>query len=438
MLMRRILLLLFTFLSVTAFSQIHVKDGSFKKIEGFVMLDKYDHTDMNDRPMALIKISTENIKAEERARFEFKGNLATYFEVQLMTGEIYLYLSTAATFIEIIHPDFGKTEYWLPEDLCGFCGYEMVVVGDFKGEGEKTKELFNYLVISADQADAMIYIDGEYVGKNNIKEPLTIGNKYRYSVECPFYHTRSGEVTITEGDPVSIVVKMRPAFGALKIDANVDKTDVYIDGKLAGKTPYHSDMIASGEHDVELQKKGYPTKKQKVTISDGKTSQLMINMNAQGAIFVTANYAFSTAPQHSFGLTLGSVKKFGWYVSAMTGLSFDAMNAEMTCDELGYVDGEMQLYSDKTSRSRISLIAGVMFRPVDVMAIKLGAGYGIREYAQQTMGDEIWVRNEASSARGIDINAGLQFFVKKLSFSLDYVTTNAKYSEIKLGVGFCF
>ena len=79
-----------------------------------------------------------------------------------------------------------------------------------------------------------------------------------------------------------------------------------------------------------------------------------------------------------------------------------------------------------------------MFRPVDVMAIKLGAGYGIREYAQQMMGDEIWVRNEASSARGIDINAGLQFFVKKLSFSLDYVTTNAKYSEIKLGVGFCF
>ena len=58
-----------------------------------------------------------------------------------MTGEIYLYLSTAATFIEIIHPDFGKTEYWLPEDLCGFCGYEMVVVGDFKGEEEKTKEL---------------------------------------------------------------------------------------------------------------------------------------------------------------------------------------------------------------------------------------------------------------------------------------------------------
>lgn len=38
-----------------------------KKIEGFVMLDKNSHYDDNDRPMALIKISTENIGRDRMA-----------------------------------------------------------------------------------------------------------------------------------------------------------------------------------------------------------------------------------------------------------------------------------------------------------------------------------------------------------------------------------
>lgn len=129
--MKKIFLLLLTFMSLTAFSQMHVKEGSFHQIDGYVMLDKNDHYDDNNRPMALIKISTENISAEERRKITFKGNLATYFDVQFQTAEIYVYISTAATFIEIMHPDFGKTEYWLPEDLKGFCGYELVLVSEY-------------------------------------------------------------------------------------------------------------------------------------------------------------------------------------------------------------------------------------------------------------------------------------------------------------------
>lgn len=94
------------------------------------MLDKHDHIDDNNVPMALIKISTENISAEQRRRITFKGNLATYFDVLFKSSEIYLYLSTTATFIEISHPDYGKTKYWLPEVLCDYCGYEMTIVGE--------------------------------------------------------------------------------------------------------------------------------------------------------------------------------------------------------------------------------------------------------------------------------------------------------------------
>ena len=65
--MKKVILFLFLLITCNiASSQIYVKDGSFRKIDGFVMMDKNDHYDMNDSPMALIKISTENISAAER------------------------------------------------------------------------------------------------------------------------------------------------------------------------------------------------------------------------------------------------------------------------------------------------------------------------------------------------------------------------------------
>lgn len=126
--MKKFLLLLLTFVSLNTFAQIQVKEGSFHKIQGYVMLDKEDHVDVNDAPMALIKISTENISAEQRRKFIFKGNAITYFDVKFEPGEIHLYISAAAAnFIEIIHDDYGKCEYWFPETLKDFSGYEMVV-----------------------------------------------------------------------------------------------------------------------------------------------------------------------------------------------------------------------------------------------------------------------------------------------------------------------
>ena len=56
--MKRILLVIFTLISLNAFSQLQVKEGSFKHIPNAVMNDKYEHLDGNDLPMALIKIST--------------------------------------------------------------------------------------------------------------------------------------------------------------------------------------------------------------------------------------------------------------------------------------------------------------------------------------------------------------------------------------------
>ena len=187
--MKKFLLVLLTLISINTFAQINVKEGSFRKIDGYLMLDKEDHRDDNWKPMALIKITAEGMKAEERAKLRFKGNLSTYIDVNLNEeGETYLYLTAqAATFLEIIHPDYGKTEYHFPFDLCDFCGYEMVVqyvplVPIVTQEPSKPKK--TYLIVKSDQTDARIYIDDELVNTHEASKTVDIGSTHTYKIEC--------------------------------------------------------------------------------------------------------------------------------------------------------------------------------------------------------------------------------------------------------------
>lgn len=586
--MKKLLLILFVFISLNVFGQIKVKENSFRKIDGFVMLDKYDHTDMNNAPMALIKISTENINAEQRRKFTFKGNLATFFDVHFEPGEIYLYVSAAAaTFIEIIHDDYGKTEFTLPYDLCDFCGYEMVIVRP-NADYDNMPQI-NYLVINADQDNAAIYIDGNYVGDKEASRSFEIGSKHTWKIDCKLYHSESGEVTITSGDAIEISKTLRPAYGYINVTTNPEMNAVvFIDNERVGTTPYKSDKMPSGTYSVRIVKEMYDTVENTFIIEDGATTLAEMNLSAdfmkltvkadpdsdiyidseykgkgewngevlfgthylearkenhkpavmkveldknstnefvlenprpitghidintspmkadiyldgkhygttpkvvsniiigvhklklekdgyvalekdivveegemlslneklledvkqqpakqkddkvksvdgktESVNFLTLNAAYSVAPQISFGFTYGQVKKIGWFVSAMTGTSFEGFNVNGKSYEEAALTGE-------TASSRLSITGGVALRlgnsPV---YLKTGAGYGMRVRACETIHGD-YVEYTPDTYKGLEMTAGLQFNLKKITLGVDAVTTNFKYLELKLGVG---
>ena len=244
------------------------------------MLDKNDHYDDNNFPMALIKISTENITAEERRRITFKGNLATYFDVHLEPTEIYLYISAqSATFIEIHHPDYGKTEFTLPFDLKDFCGYEMVLQYIPIGLNTNVTQQNNYLTIICDQPNASIYIDDQYVSDGF--KSLAIGTTHSWRIECDMYHTESGTVTITKDEPITIEKQLRPAYGFIKV-ASKPESDavVFINNKKVGTTPYQSDKMASGTYKVRVVKDMYQAAEQTFVITDGNTTNALLDMAA--------------------------------------------------------------------------------------------------------------------------------------------------------------
>ena len=197
MLMKRILLLIFTFISLNAFSQeLRVKEGSFKHIPGGIIEDKEEYTDGNDFPMALIKISTENIPEQERLRLVFTGNRETQILKRPKTGQMWIYLSAeAATFIDIKHPDYGTYKYRLPERLCDYCVYEMVLQYVNNNASSNT-----YISVDTEPSGADIYIDGKQYGQTpNIITDLPMG-KHEIKLEKQDYNPVTKIFIIEDGE----------------------------------------------------------------------------------------------------------------------------------------------------------------------------------------------------------------------------------------------
>lgn len=281
--MRRFVFLLFAvFLSLMAFAQLEVKNGSFKEVPGFVNINTDKMDDDNNVPYAVVKVNTVNINDKQRHHLLFQGNAATFIELEYHVGEVWVYLSsTPATYLKISHPDFGSTEFWFPFDLKPKKGYEMVLVN--KTGMIPESDVYNYLVVTTDQPNAAVYIDDVFEGEQYAQKSFMAGEKHRWRIECELYHSESGEAVIPEkeGENVTVEKKLRPAFGYLNVTSSPESgAIVYIDGKKVGMTPFTTDKLASGEHKVRVMKEMYSAIEKTFTVTDGNTTQASMTMSA--------------------------------------------------------------------------------------------------------------------------------------------------------------
>lgn len=154
--------------------------------------------------------------------------------------------------------------------------------------------------------------------------------------------------------------------------------------------------------------------------------------------FVTFNAAYSFSPQASFGVSVGQVKRFGWFVSLMTNGSFGGFRYDGDCDREGFVDGNYYpYYTGESSKMRLSVMAGGLMRVTGPLLLRVGLGYGNRTLRWQTT-EGHWYRNTAFSCQGLDLSAGLQLHWYGFVGSLEAVTTQFNYLETKIGLGYAF
>ncbi len=372
--MKRLFLILLIFVSLDVVAQndyFKIKEGSFTHVVGAVMDDAKAHTDVDNKPMALFKISTENINDEERHKLYFTGNRVTEISDKVYkTGSVWIYITAEhSDFLEIRHPDYGVTRFYFPESLCDFCTYEMVlqyidptpavetgflavstepneadvyvdgkhygktmtVITDLeegshtlklekqgyvtltksinivKGETLKLNETLQtvssqktYLIVKADQQEALIYIDDEPINTGEASKSVNIGTTHTYKIECNLYHEENGTVTVNER--MTIEKKLRPNFGYINVSTSPEQgAKVFVDGDYLGVSPIMTDKLASGTHTVRVMKDMYKMKEQSFTVTDGQTTNanltmaanfvtLTINTDADSDIYVDEDY----------------------------------------------------------------------------------------------------------------------------------------------------
>ena len=335
----------------------------------------------------------------------------------------------------------GSHELRLAKEGCAPIQKTIVIK---KGETLEVKETLatgKSVTVKTDRAGDKVYVDNTFVGETPITTSVGFG---QHTIKV----TRNNvpvekTITITEHDSDKEVLFEFGRLITIKTDRDGDV--VFVDGVKIGVSPISIDL-PFGKHNIRAERrKKYDEidiqvfandvrNQYTLTLHDETASHFVEN----GVNFATLDFAYSLAPQTSFGATFGSVKKFGWFVTAASNFNFAAMKSSVTAGSDGLVDGEYYYdYTGKSCSSRISAMAGMVVRVAGPVYFKFGAGYGSRVKSWYTA-DGSLVKISDDSFSGIDAAAGILFNLKGFSFSIDAVTTNFKTVEAKIGLGYCW
>lgn len=296
------------------------------------------------------------------------------------------------------------------------------------------------LTVETDRKGDKVYVDKEYVGETPLHTSVGFGTHTVKAVRGKKEQSKDIEVKIGGSD-----IELFFEFGRLiSITTDRDGDAISVDGESVGTSPLRIDL-AFGQHTIHAQReKKYEDKDIIVSRTGGETEHHLVlhgetakSFVARGVNFATLNFAYSPAPQTSFGFAVGSVKKVGWFVTAMSNFDFKANGFDYECDADGKVDGEYPDYDGGSCTTRLSVMGGAVFRLGGPVCLRLGAGYGTRVRSLCTHSGSL-VKDGAASATGIDATAGLQLNLKGFTMSLDAVSTSFKTLEMKLGIGYCW
>lgn len=286
---------------------------------------------------------------------------------------------------------------------------------------------------------------------NNVLIVFCQKNKKTYSITNNVYISTPNDnktiIIFQEGSDVIFDVDTRDiVFGnsggtiERKVNTNVDNFSVeyHSDWFDAFKTNdtikviCHSNQMMSNRYDSLFLVHPYGNIPIKIR---QEAAFIKVENNYDTYKFVTINYSFSLQPQSAIGLTVGYIKKFGAFVSVMSGFGFKGFSTDLSSDDNGFVNGNYPFYTGKTSKSRLSVIVGGIASIKDKVFVRAGLGYGTKKLAYET-NDGKWINHSKYSYSGVDISVGAQtFFSDKFTVSLDVITTSFKAAELKLGFG---
>ncbi|MHC1704129.1 MAG: hypothetical protein AB9846_09505 [Tenuifilaceae bacterium] len=150
-----------------------------------------------------------------------------------------------------------------------------------------------------------------------------------------------------------------------------------------------------------------------------------------------------------FGVTIGSMRRFGWYFSVRTNGTFNvASDFSTDNDDLtDYTGDGYYKFTDEVKRARYSFHVGASYRATNFAFLYAGAGYGSRHlfwqvteysYTNDMETGTYFVDHIDFSHNGPEVEAGLQLMLKKFTFGVGINSMGFKKNEIVGSIGFVF
>ena len=436
-----VVLFLTSFLSQWVYAQGKIEVASFNRMETDITARvTAPKRDQNGEVCALVRIVT-TVKD-----LMFEPDALGITARENKPGEIWLYVPRGARRISIMHDKYGVLRnYFYPDIIDKSTVYEMEVRVNDGTSHEPVDTNTQLLVMRPDPADATIYIDDEKVPTEKGLFTATMKKgSHTYRVEAPMYASEAGVVDLGSEQKI-MSVTLKPKFGYLEVFSLPEQdANVYIDGTLAGQTPYKSDRMPIRSYRLRIEKDVFFPIDTVVNISAGETNGQTFTMistikpKEPRRMLVMAEVGYHPS-QLSYGGMIGFVRKNGAYVKFRS--DFGSASADLECDDSGALtsggEGTPYYKEGVTQKARLSVTAGYLrqlWKPVYLYA---GAGYGSRTLAWETVEGEL-VKNTDHSAVGVAAELGVIGRLGKFALSVGFHTVNFKHHEVTVGVGIIF
>jgi len=280
-----ITLILLAFGLMTQAQNISVKDFYYAENDLTARTHGTSVEDQNGYLCALIKVETT-----EKGMWAFDVGMMGVTKTEMQNAahpaEIWVYVPFGVLWMSIQHEQLGKLDrYRFPCSIEKGCTYVMkLTTAKVIIHLEETIDQ-QFLVFNVTPKDAIVTVDGEPWPVNDGRaEKMVKMGKHDYRIEAQDYHTDVGRVEVNDpNNKVERNITLKPAFGYLKVEGDnalLSQATVYVD-KANGSAALKNGMkLGSGEHTVRIIHSKYKPYERTVTISDGETNTLTVNLNA--------------------------------------------------------------------------------------------------------------------------------------------------------------
>jgi len=148
------------------------------------------------------------------------------------------------------------------------------------------------LHIASEPVGAEVRIDGEPVGVTPLHTEVMHGRR-SFAFSLPDYKTLSLQRDIAAGSALQLDdIRLQPADGQLRVASQPAGATVTINGEFQGTTPVTVTLASGVTHRLRLNKAGYQSAAQEITLTAGQQRELSLALAPEyGVLFIAARPA---------------------------------------------------------------------------------------------------------------------------------------------------